>query len=376
VSKIPPNDKIKKKLTDLLDDLKKAEEFAKELLIKIKLDILTNLFNLFKIIIKLVDDIVKDLSNDSDPSNSDPSKSDPSNSDPSTNSPSSSGLSSSSSSSSSSVVTGQIVYDTAPNINTAQLQMMASTIIAEGSSLACLTPAPGFSLVGSLCGAAAASSGSSAAYPSGGSTNTYANPGASTDTYANPAASTDIYANPEPSTVIVTVNPPSSTTTVVVVVTQTPPPFGVITPSGHGIDCHTDVDYTDLSACYNIDLSLIKPDTVYTTNDEICYDKGSVDLDGVSIGNWCQIGYNDVCSLVWGQSPAVGISARTLRFRGQDLLDFVSLAAQKCGTETGAVISTTNQDPNLTAGGWDMSFCLVSRGSEAACGNNQGFPQP
>ena len=148
-----------------------------------------------------------------------------------------------------------------------------------------------------------------------------------------------------------------------------------MTPSGHGIDCHTDVDYTHLSACYNIDLSKINANDIYSTNDNICYDQGSVILDDVSIGNWCQIGYNGACSLVWGQDLSTGISSRISRFKGQDLLDFVSLAGKKCGSGSGAVISTTSQDPNSEAGGWSMSFCLVFRGQEAACGTNQGYPQ-
>jgi len=58
------------------------------------------------------------------------------------------------------------------------------------------------------------------------------------------------------------------------------------------------------------------------------------------------------------------------------LLDFVSGASQKCGSGSGAVISTTSKDPNLAAGGWSASFCLVFRGQENACGTNQGFPEP
>jgi hypothetical protein len=357
VDKIPTNYKIKDEETTLQTDLENAEDYSKELLPTINIDIITDLFDLFKTIITLVDDIVKDLTNDDD---------DPDTDSTSTDDPSSTTTSSSTSSSSSSVVTGEIIWDTAPNINYAQLQMMASTIISEEALLACLTPAPDFSLLGSLCAAAPASS--------DGSTDTYAY-----QTTAYPSdTGTDTYEYPTPSalhTVTVVVPPsPTSTTTVVVVVTPTAPPFGVMTPSGNGIDCHTDVDYTDLNDCADIDVSQINGETIYSTDDNICYDQGSVEIDGTSIGNWCQIGYSDTCSLVWGQDLAFGDSSRTLSFQGQDLLDFLNLAFQKCGTGSGAVISTSSQDPNLVAGAWSMSFCLVYRGFESACGTNQGYP--
>ena len=372
VDKIPTNDKIKDEETTLQTDLEKAEDYSKELLPTINFDIITNLFDLFKTIINLVDDIIKDLTDDGD---------DPHTDSASTDDPSSTSTSSSTSSSSSSVVTGEIYWDTAPNIDYAQLRMKASTIISEEALLACLTPAPNFSLRGSLCAAAPASSDGSTdtsayqttAYPSDTSTDTSAY-----QTTAYPSdTGTDTYESPTSSalyTVTVVVPPPPSMTTTVAVVTPTAPPFGVMIPSGNGIDCHTDVDYTNLNDCADIDVSKINGGTIYSTDDNICYDQGSVDLDGTNIGNWCQIGYSNTCSLVWGQDLAFGISSRTLRFQGQDLLDFLNLAFQKCGTGSGAVISTSSQDPNLAAGGWDMSFCLVYRGFESACGTNQGFP--
>ena len=354
-------------------DLKKAEDYGKGLLPTINFDIITNLFDLFKIIINLIDDIIN-IINDIIDEGGDPNSVSNSNNDPS----STNSESSSSSSSSSSAASGEIIWDTAPAINAAQYQMMAATIASDNSQLACLTPGPDYSLIGSLCNGAPASSNSNTdttdtntAYPPGGNTGTYEYPTTSYTSDGN----TDPTSYAFTSTVVVYPTP-TSTTTVVVVVTPTPPPFGVMTPSGHGIDCHTDVDYVALSDCYSIDLSLIDANTVYSTEDKICYAQGDVIDSEVQIGNWCQIGYNGLCSLVWGQDLSFGNSARISRFKGQDLLDFVSGASQKCGSGSGAVISTTSKDPNLAAGGWSASFCLVFRGQENACGTNQGFPEP
>jgi hypothetical protein len=378
VDKLPTNDKIKDEEATLQADLEKVKDYSGELWPTINFDIITDLIDLFGDIINLVGDIIKDLTDDGDGGDG---GDDPHTDSASTDDPSSTSTSSSTSSSSSSVVTREIYWDTAPNIDYAQLRMKASTIISEEALLACLTPAPNFSLRGSLCAAAPASSDGSTdtsayqttASPSDTSTDTPAY-----QTTASPSdTSTDTSASPTSSalhTTTVVVPPPPTTTTTVVVVTPTAPPFGVMIPSGNGIDCHTDVDYTDLNDCADIDVSKINGGTTYSTDDNICDDQGSVEIDDTSIGNWCQIGYSNTCSLVWGQDLAFGISSRTLSFQGQDLLDFLNLAFQKCGTGSGAVISTSSQDPNLAAGGWDMSFCLVYRGFESACGTNQGIP--
>jgi hypothetical protein len=73
---------------------------------------------------------------------------------------------------------------------------------------------------------------------------------------------------------------------------------------------------------------------------------------------------------------SVGDSGRKLSFTGKDLQTFLNLAQSSCGNGPAAAVSTYSQDPNDAPGGWDMSFCLVYKGDEAACGTNQGFPVP
>jgi hypothetical protein len=80
------------------------------------------------------------------------------------------------------------------------------------------------------------------------------------------------------------------------------------------------------------------------------------------------------CSLVWGMDSSYGNVNRKMSFKGQDLQTFLTLSQSKCGNGPVAVISTYSQDPNDEPGGWDMSFCLVYKGDEAACGTNQGYP--
>lgn len=162
--------------------------------------------------------------------------------------------------------------------------------------------------------------------------------------------------------------------------TYTPPaagPFSVLVPSGHGVDCHTDADYTDLSQCYAHAFDGFDVGTTYSNNDNICYGTGDVipEPGDPPIGGYCVLASSPGCSLVWGIANSFG-SSPIYRFTGQQLRDFLDDASSKCGNGPAAAISTTSRDPNDASGGWSMSFCLVHDGQEAACGTNQGFPNP
>ena len=172
-------------------------------------------------------------------------------------------------------------------------------------------------------------------------------------------------------------NPPTTTTTPDPPV-YTPPaagPFDVIIPSGHGVDCHTDVDATDLDQCYQHVFDGFDTGTTYSSNDEICFGTGDVVLNGVHIGGYCILAGGPGCSLVWGIADSFGISP-IYRFTGQQLRNFLDDASGKCGNGPASAIATTDRDPNGFPLGWSLSFCLVHEGQEAACGTNQGFPNP
>jgi hypothetical protein len=165
--------------------------------------------------------------------------------------------------------------------------------------------------------------------------------------------------------------PPRSTTT-------SPPlptgPFGILIPSGHGIDCHTDVDYTDLSSCYSDGFNGFDKSKTYSNKNNTCYGTGEVDGRNTLIGGYCTLAALPDCSVVWGIADRYDDSPDV--FSGPQLFDFLQSAKQKCGNGPAAVISTTSSDPNHDPGGWDYSFCLVHPGQENACGTDQGFPVP
>ena len=157
----------------------------------------------------------------------------------------------------------------------------------------------------------------------------------------------------------------------------TPPPagaFGVLIPTGGRVDCHTDIDATDLAPCYASAASQFDADTVYTSSDPLCHGQGAVSLDGVPIGGYCTLFSTSGCSLVWGIADSFGTTPR-YKFSGADVLGFLSAAQGKCGDGPAAAVRTADEDPNDASLGWSMSFCLVHDGQEAGCGTNQGFPR-
>ena len=174
--------------------------------------------------------------------------------------------------------------------------------------------------------------------------------------------------------------PPTTTTTITTTTTVAPPPppptgpFSVLVLSGHGIDCHTDVDYTDLSSCYSDGFNSFDKSKTYSNNDNICYGTGEVDDQGTRIGGYCTLAALADCSVVWGIADS-GDSASDV-FSGQQLYDFLQGAQKTCGNGPAAIISTTSSDPNDDPGGWDYSFCLVHPGQENARGTNQGNAVP
>ncbi|KAL2015521.1 hypothetical protein VTK56DRAFT_5338 [Thermocarpiscus australiensis] len=187
---------------------------------------------------------------------------------------------------------------------------------------------------------------------------------------ANSWEDSDPVPAPTPST---PVSPTTSTTS-----SYTPPPtgaFGVLIPSGGNVDCHTDVDYTDLAPCYASAFNRFDAGTVYSSDENLCFGQGSVVLDGVEIGGYCVLFSTPGCSLVWGIADSFGITP-IYKFTGAELQDFLSAAQSNCGNGPAAAIRTTDKDPDDTSLGWSMSFCLVHDGQEAACGTNQGFPNP
>ena len=149
-------------------------------------------------------------------------------------------------------------------------------------------------------------------------------------------------------------------------------PFRVLSPSGHGIDCHTDVDYTNLSSCYSDGFNGFDKSKTYNKSDNICHGTGEVDDRSTRIGDYCILAALPDCSVVWGAFDSYNNAPEG--FSGQQLFDFLQSAQQKCGNGPAAVISTTSSDPNNDPGGWDNSFCLVHPGQERACGTDEGVP--
>ena len=91
-------------------------------------------------------------------------------------------------------------------------------------------------------------------------------------------------------------------------------PFSVLVPSGHGIDCHTDVDYTDLSSCYSDGFNSFDKSKTYSNNDNICYGTGEVDDQDTRIGGYCTLAALADCSVVWGIADSA--VALLMSFRG------------------------------------------------------------
>jgi hypothetical protein len=145
--------------------------------------------------------------------------------------------------------------------------------------------------------------------------------------------------------------PPTATSPPPPTATSPPPPtspFGVLIPSGHGIDCHTDVDYTDLSSCYNDEFNGFDKSKTYS-NSNICYGTGEVDDQGTRIGGYCTLAAPPDCSVMWGIADSDDDAPDV--FSGQQLFDFLQSAQQKCKNDPAAVISTISSDPNNDPGG-------------------------
>jgi hypothetical protein len=89
-------------------------------------------------------------------------------------------------------------------------------------------------------------------------------------------------------------------------------PFGVLFPSGHGIDCHTDVDYTNLSSCYSDGFNGFDKSKTYSKSNNICHGTGEVDGRSTRIGDYCTLAALPDCSVVWGIFDSYDNASRRL----------------------------------------------------------------